>query len=481
VQGALAGTPGLVWHGGVPREDVARIVGGSTLAISARASELDGSLELSTKVLEYGQAGVPVVLNRTEVHERMLGVDYPYFIDAIDRDLERVMRSALSDAELWAVARRRCMAVAAEFTFDRVYERLAGVVELSAPIPQRGGSRPIRAVVAGHDLKFFSAIESYLSRAGIEIRIDRWGNADNHDVAMSEELLAWADVVVCEWCLGNAVWYSTHKRAGQRLIIRLHRVEIGTEYPARVQIDAVDRVVVVSADYKRLVLERTGWRDSIVQEIANDVDVDGMDRPKLDGADHHLALVGYVPRRKRLDRALDLLESLRRSDPRWRLFLKGKAAWDLPWIWRLPEEREFFVAQLERIRSSRLLCDAVSFEPFGTDIGSFFRKIGFVLSPSDDESFHVGLAEGMAARSAPVIWNWPGASSLYPAEWIVSSTDDAARLVTATLGEDWTRAGQRARDHVAKRFDRLAVCREWAELIASVVDAAPASSAKSAG
>jgi len=34
----------------------------------------------------------------------------------------------------------------------------------------------------------------------------------------SRQLLDKADVIVCEWCVGNAVWYSKEKRPDQKKI-----------------------------------------------------------------------------------------------------------------------------------------------------------------------------------------------------------------------------------------------------------------------
>src|ERR1035441_3461711 len=49
------------------------------IGLSWRHPDLDASLELSTKVLEFGALGLPVILNRTPMHEALLGADYPMF------------------------------------------------------------------------------------------------------------------------------------------------------------------------------------------------------------------------------------------------------------------------------------------------------------------------------------------------------------------------------------------------------------------
>ena len=74
----------MIWHGGQPRAEAMRIAAEGDIGLSWRHPELDASLELSTKVLEFGQLGLPVILNRTPMHEALLGADYPLFAASLD-------------------------------------------------------------------------------------------------------------------------------------------------------------------------------------------------------------------------------------------------------------------------------------------------------------------------------------------------------------------------------------------------------------
>ncbi len=200
--------------------------------------------------------------------------------------------------------------------------------------------------MAGHDLKFFTPLLDYLRlQPDLEVRLDQWAALGKHDADVSRELAGWADVVICEWCGPNAVWYSRHKRRGSRLLVRLHRFELASPYPAQVKIGAVNQVVCVSRHYARLTREQTGWPEAKVVTVPNAIDVAQLDRPKLDGARFHLGLVGIVPSRKRLDLALDVLEELRREDDRYLLFIKSGMPWEHWWVWQNPAEREHYAAR----------------------------------------------------------------------------------------------------------------------------------------
>ena len=448
---ALNATPGLIWHGGVSRARTAEIVSSCDIALSYRDARMDRSLELSTKVLEYGSAGVPVLLNRNPMHESLLGHDYPLFANTLD-EADRALRVALDDDERYARASRTCLTASKAYTYPAVFERLRPYLDRAVPPHVAVGEQPLRLLVAGHDMKFFTAIENHFKALdGVTVEEDRWKGVLAHDEDVSKELVARADVIVCEWCAGNAVWYSNHVKPGQRLLVRFHRFEFDTPYPEDVRFDAVDTMIFVGPRYRREALAKFGWQADRSTVIPNWVDTVSLDRPKMPGAPFTLGMLGWVPLRKRLDRALDILELLRIDDPRFRLVVKGLTPWDYVWVAKRPRERDYYDALGDRIRSSPLLRNSVSFEPLGPDVGSWMRKVGWVLSVSEDESFHLAPAEGMASRSVPVILPWPGSDDMYPAEWIHPTVFDAARAIrTGVLEGSWREQGARARDYIQR-------------------------------
>ena len=325
MRAALDG-PGVSWHGGHSREEAMRLAASCDIGLGWRHPELDASLELSTKLLEFGALGLPVILNRTPMHEALLGADYPLFAASL-AEVAAAAAAAATDPALYRLAADRTGLASGQFTLDRAAERLRGYLARAVPVRRTEVSRSagaedtarsspsprLRVAVAGHDLKFFTPLLDYLRlQPDLEVRLDQWTALGKHDPAYSRELAAWADVVVCEWCGPNAIWYSRHKRRSSRLLVRLHRFELQSPYPAQVKIGAVNQVICVSKHYARLCRERTGWPEAKVATISNALDVSQLDRSKLDGARFHLGLVGMVPSRKRLDLALDVLAEVRR-------------------------------------------------------------------------------------------------------------------------------------------------------------------------
>jgi hypothetical protein len=465
------GTPsmdGVIWHGGQPRAEAMRLAAAGDIGLSWRHPELDASLELSTKVLEFGQLGLPVILNRTPMHEALLGADYPLFAASLE-DVADVAEEAI-DPDVFALAAARTSAAAASFALDRAAERLRSYLARAvAPAPAMGsgsGGTPLRVVIAGHDLKFFTPLIQYFSlQPDLEVRVDQWAALGEHDETVSKELADWADVVICEWCGPNAVWYSRHKRRDARLLVHLHRFELYSHYPGQVKIGNVDQVICVSDHYAKLTREHTGWPDAKVISVANPLNVSQLDRPKLDGARFHLGLIGIVPSRKRLDIALDVLEELRSGDDRYLLYVKSGMPWEHWWVWQNPAEREHYSIALRRVQRSPLLRDAVVFDDAGPDVAAWLRRVGYVLSTSDDESFHVAPAEGMASRAVPVIRHWPGADTIYDRRWIRETPVElAASIAALDSDEAWRAAGEIAHGQ-AQAFELGAVCRSWHRLI----------------
>jgi glycosyltransferase involved in cell wall biosynthesis len=231
-------------------------------------------------------------------------------------------------------------------------------------------------------------------------------------------------------------------------------------------------VICVSRHYARLCLERTSWPEAKVVTVPNALDVAQLDRPKLAGARFHLGLVGMVPSRKRLDLALDLLEDLRRGDDRYLLFVKSSMPWEHWWVWQNPAEREHYAAALRRVQRSPLLRGAVVFDDAGPDVAAWLRRVGFVLSTSDDESFHMAPAEGMVSRAVPVLRHWPGAETIYDLRWIHRGPAEMAAAIAGLGPDDWRLAGDAAHEQAAGAFALEQVCRAWHRLLTQDQDPA---------
>lgn len=460
---ALETPPSRVsWLGGVPREEALRAVAACDVGMSWRSPALDSSLEISTKMLEYAASGTPPLLNRTAAHEALFGTDYPLFTDG---GLEAVV-SALAGVRGHLPALREAAQDAVRpYSSSATARRLETYFLRTEPDFEAHPIRPrmIRVVLAGHDLKFAGELVEVLeARPDVDLRIDRWRSLREHDEDRSLELLGWADVVVCEWAGPCAIWYADRKREGQRLLVRLHRFELTAPWIGDLDISRVDGLITVSEYYQRLVRETMDWPPEKVHAINNALDVMDLARPKRPGSRHALGLVGIVPFLKRPDRALDLLEELISRDDAYRLHVRGRMPWEYPWIWRKSDEREAYLHFFDRIGSTSGLAEHLVFEPFAPDIANWLTGIGWLLSPSTHESFHLAPAEGMASGALPVFWDRPGVAEIFGTDFLFGSVSEMADFVVGHTEDDstWDGAVTRAQK-IAGIFDLGVVAEQW--------------------
>ncbi|WP_422115718.1 glycosyltransferase family protein [Brachybacterium sp. UNK5269] len=459
----------VTWAGGMQRAEAIQLSASADVGVSWRAESLDTSLEISTKLLEYGALGVAPLLNRTRAHERLLGADYPLFVDG--DVVETLVRAC--DPELRRDAAARAHDAVQPFRASSAVERLTRYFSAQEPdlvqspvLPSRHSDGKLRVLFSSHDFKFAGELIDVLrQRRDIELRIDRWTRLAHHDPDQSGIDGDWADVIICEWAGHNAVFHSQRKRPDQRLIVRFHGFEVRGAWLKDIDVDAVDAVVFVSDFYRREILEKTGWPESKTTVIPNVVDLIDLHREKLDDARFHLGLAGYVPMLKRPDRAVDLLEALVAEDDRFMLHLRGRAPWSYPWEWAKPMQRDAYMTLFDRIRRSPQLRSNILFEDFAPDMGSWFRGIGWVLSTSTQETFHLAPVEGMASGALPLVWSRPGASEIF-SENLFDNVEDVARFVLDTVRtpgayeEQSVQAVERA-----QVFDMSVHRRSWLDLL----------------
>ena len=416
-------TEGVNWVGTVIREESINLIKMSDIGFGYRSEDVDNdySLELSTKFLEYGINGKPIIARRTNQYEKLLGEDYPFFANSEEELFEKLLL-AFEDEELYKKAAMKCYQASEKYQISRVGEELRKELW-----KHNKGKQTI--LFAGHDFKFLNwFIDTCQENPNLNVLIDKWDSHDTHNVDMSEELLEQADIIFCEWGLGNAVWYSQNKRRGQKLFVRLHRQEIDTKYLPLVNYDNVERVIVIVPhlfeEYNRV---RNVPRNKMII-IENMVDYQHFDKPKYEDIDYNLGIIGILPKLKRLDRALDIFETLWNKDKKYKLFIKSKLPHELPWLLGRDEEKLYYDEVFARIEEAEWK-DNVIFDPHGNDVDEWLRKIKFVLSTSDIEGSHVSPMEGMASGAIPIVYHWSGAETAYPEPFVVESVEEAVRNI----------------------------------------------------
>ena len=309
-----------------------------------------------------------------------------------------------------------------------------------------------RLLVNGYDLKFIEPALKYLEN-DYAIKIDKWANHNEHDVQKSLDLLNWADDILCEWLLGNSVWYSQRKMSHQKLIIRAHKFELTRDFGTQVNYDNVDGIIAVSYYFLELFCNTFNIAREKMILLGNYVETDIYSEIKPEGFSYNIAIVGYMPQWKGLLKGLEIIRMLKEHDEKFKLYLIGNNYKEVDWVWNSPKEREYF-RECENYIQENNLESSIIFQGW-TDRSELFNDIGYVISVSDIESFHLAPAEGLVASTLAFLLNWDGVEYVYPQQIIFNNINEIKDMILSTYKDDikYYRLLKEMKDYIIKEYD----------------------------
>lgn len=410
--------------GAMERQDVLREMQRMDFVWCWRPADFENhTLELSSKLVENVIAGLPCITYPSPVNTGVLEKDYPFFAKDLDgfRAILSGKTPAIS-AKLRQTLYNRHAISAQSAHLDKALER---------PTPSKRGN----IILAAHDPKFCDAYFSGLKKQGYPVSYDGWEWGAPKNEERSRQLLKTANAVFCEWGLANAAWYSRHVRPDQNLVVRVHAQEVrdrARKFGYQIQHENVNCFVFVTEWVRQKAIELFGWPEEKTVVIPNFLlDQEYLFMPKTPAGKVCLGMVGIIPMTKRIDRALDLIRALHARGHEAELHIKGPQPHELPFMLHpsRAQEMERFAEEFRRVEQDPVLQGKVHFYGWGNDVAAFYRKVDHILSPSDSESFHYALADGVLAGCHPVIWDREDAGRLFSPDWIVQETAAAAEEI----------------------------------------------------
>lgn len=415
----------------------------------------------SVTALEVSSFSVPLAVALPDLPGNHEG-PYGSVVKKLGRLVSGAMALVVADENVRSLLEYRVSGAAGKVFLPH---QVAYLGELAQPLPLFEGAS--RVLVSGHDFRFVEALLAFLRRQrGVEVQVQEWDL--NTEVPSEEQRrqAEWAQLVVCEWAGRQAVWFSRNLRPGQRLLVHLHGFEAQAAWIDDLNLAAVEKIVVVSEFYRQQLVVGKGWPAQKVVVVPNSVAVESFNRPKHADAPFHVGLLGFTPLLKRPDRALDILSALLDMDERFVLHLRGEQPWRHRWVWNYrPVEADIYRQLYARIGADERLRRRVVFEPYGSNVESWLGRIGWLLSVSARETFHVAVAEGMAAGAVPVIFERDGAAEIFSDRWVFSSVEEIAAFIEKTVREQRWQAQSVAAREFAQRFDHSAVLDAWLEVL----------------
>jgi len=364
------------------------------------------------------------------------------------------------DFDLFSIFLKEVWEYLSERRFDPHHIEILDTI-LSGDYTAFSEARKPRLLIAGYELKFILSCIGDLKKH-FNIRVDEWKGHDAHDEKHSRELLQWADYIWCEWLLGNAVWYSKNRRHHQKLVIRMHRMELGRDYGDYLNYEKVHAIIAVSVLFFERLLHRFKYipRDK-VRLIPNYVALGRADTQPESDRLFKLGAVGIVPRRKGFLRMLKILVALRAKDSRYSLDVFGHSPEHFSWITRDKVEMDYYDSCRYFIEENNL-SQHVSFighSKLPEMISE--RKVGFVLSTSDSgelfpgpESFHLAVLDGFAGGGQGVVLRWDGCEYIYPPSMIFDTEEEIIDHISNMTIEKFYEGSEVGRALIASRYSQ---------------------------
>ncbi|MEU1180431.1 hypothetical protein ABZ464_22760 [Streptomyces sp. NPDC005820] len=375
----------------------------------------------------------------------------------------------------------------AVFRASAAFQALSAPRGRALPAAPAPAGRPLRLLIAYPNSRFLRAIlDRYENHPGVEIRcLDvtedetlrplvrntkritehaLGGQQAFHDQveAALRPHLDWADTVFVDWCTNAAALFTAVDPGTARVVVRLHSFEAFSYWPHLVDFTRVDDLILVS-DHLREMTEKVLPQladpgTATPHVIANAMDLAPFPREKTgDEPRFVLGLVGVNSVAKDPRWALQVLRLLRERDERYRLVIIGES-----FNPKASAAARAYDGLLQRDLSELEAAGAVRRVGQTDDVPAALTGIGVILSSSVRESFHCGLVEGTVSGALPVVRDWPffaalenGPRTLFPADWVVSTPEEAAERILALTGSEENRraAAEPAAKHALALWD----------------------------
>ena len=269
----------------------------------------------------------------------------------------------------------------------------------------------------GYDMKFIDEIINLYSHE-YNVKIELWDVHKSKNEEENKKNLDWADIIFCEWCCANALWYSQNKKLHQKLFIRFHRFEINLDYIYKINWTNVDKIIFIAPFIQNEVENKlknnhnfNSNKSILIYNYCKSINT----KVKVKYYKFNIGILGYIPKYKRLDLSFDLIEKLVKKDKNFKLHIKGHNYKKYDWIAKDKIESDYF-ENLDKRKKN--LKDNIIFYEHDNKIKEFFNKIGYITSFGDIEGSHQAIPEGMSCGTIPLIsggyTNKYGADLMYP-------------------------------------------------------------------
>ncbi|PML80833.1 glycosyltransferase [Enterovibrio norvegicus] len=240
-----------------------------------------------------------------------------------------------------------------------------------------------------------------------------------------------SDVIFVDWLNHNTNWVIENSSADKKIIVRVHSYEVLSFFPATINFGRIDGLIFISHGIRDMFFEMWGWLvpENIHVEVIDNIRCQNRINPSLIESNVNrkkiIGMMQYALPVKGFRFAFEVFKRVYEKDNEFKLVVCGQTLNEIK-----SKEND---SLLEEIR----LLPKGTVEELGyiSEVDSFFRSVGYMLSTSEREGSHESIIEGMAYGCVPVVRSWPllapfnGAQRAFPMCQVIENVDEAAKLI----------------------------------------------------
>jgi len=277
-----------------------------------------------------------------------------------------------------------------------------------------------------------------------------------------KQLAKWADVIFVDWALDWARFYL-EEFPEKRIIIRTHRGDVWNIESPFYFWENADAILFMD----------NFWRNVFIEEgrknILSDFEQKCITVPRLiDEIDwrffhnktsirrygKRLGMLGrLIPRKGCLEIAQLMNEKLKE--------------FSLSMMGLVDDDITFMPGYVQKIRDQDGNISIIEHSR-GDTVLNWFADIDFIISNSEDESWHAAITEGMLCGCIPLVKNWPGSDEMHPGDSIFQDSNELyekLKSIVALSQPDRERRSCEARQWCLDRYSLEDVTDLYADII----------------
>lgn len=242
----------------------------------------------------------------------------------------------------------------------------------------------------------------------------------SRDPFVLQDAISRHEAVWLEW--GNELAVTLTRSAvlaGKKVVLRIHSYEVLDALADDIDFEVVDDIVFVAGHVRDIFLARMPDVASKcgIRVIPNGVDLERFQMKERDSG-HNLGYLGALNFKKDPMVLMHAFRALHQHDPRFKLHIAGRC-----------DQSRYRIAMGHFLENNGLV-EVTKLYGHQEDVVSWLGAIDYVILTSLMEGNPVGVLEAMATGCQPLIYDFPGASALYPDEFIWRNFDELLARVS---------------------------------------------------